>query len=43
MREIEAATRAGAVRGQQNEVEAVIDLFDAIFDGNASHPAPQKI
>jgi hypothetical protein len=29
--------------GQQDEVETVVDLFDAIFDGNASHPAPQKI
>ena len=31
------AVLAGAVRGQENEVETVLDLVNAIFDGNASH------
>ena len=28
---------AGAVGGEQNELEAIFDLVDAIFDGHASH------
>jgi hypothetical protein len=29
--------QARAVRGQQHQREAVRDLFDAIFDGDAGH------
>ena len=29
--------QAGAVGGEQNELEAVVDLVDAILDGHASH------
>ncbi len=32
-----AADVAGALGGQQNQLEAVGDLFDAIFDGDARH------
>ena len=32
-----AADVAGALRGQQDELEAVGDLLDAIFDGDARH------
>ena len=29
--------QAGAVAGQQHELEPVVDLVDAIFDGDTSH------
>ena len=30
---------AGAVAGQEHELEAVLNLIDAVLDGNASHQA----
>ena len=29
--------QAGAVAGEQNQLEAVLDLVDAVFNGDASH------
>ena len=29
--------RTGAMAGQQDKVEAILDLVDAVFDGDASH------
>ena len=34
---------AGAVRGHQHEVEAVLDLFNAVFNGDAGHGRLQRM
>ena len=33
----------GAMRGQKNQTEPVVDLIDAIFDGNASHAGGRSL
>ena len=36
--------QAGAVAGEQDELEAVVDLVDAVFDGHTSHAAaPSRV